>query len=211
MRVYILVDDPNSWIIPHAYALFENLKSSKHEVHLVFNQNKILECDVSFFLGCTSIVSPLILARSNSNIVVHPSSLPLRRGFSPLAWEILEGKNIITVTLFEAISDLDAGDIYFTDVIKLTGTELNDEIKEVQGRVTVSLCLKYIKSYGKFSSVKQQGLTTYYKRRTPSDSEIDPHKSLAEQFNLFRVADNKKYPVFFKYNGCDYILEIRKK
>ena len=40
---------------------------------------------------------------------------------------------------------------------------------------------------------------TYLQRRTPEDSELDVKKSIAEQFNLFRIADENRYPCFF-YN-----------
>ena len=58
---------------------------------------------------------------------------------------------------------------------------------------------------------KQKGDASYYKRRTAIDSQLDPYKTIADQFNLLRVVDNIRYPAFFNYNDCDYIIEIRKK
>ena len=34
-------------------------------------------------------------------------------------------------------------------------------------------------------------------KRTPADSEIDPGKSILEQFNLLRIVDSERYPAFF--------------
>ena len=197
--------------MPYATDLSERLTRNNHDLYLVDNQSKIEHCEIAFYLGCTSIVKREVMNLSLSNVVVHPSSLPEGRGFSSLAWQILEGKNIITVTLFEATERVDEGDIYFIDKIHLNGTELNDEIKEQQGNVTVGLCLKYVESYGVCEPKKQKGDASYYKRRTAIDSQLDPYKTIAEQFNLLRVVDNIRYPAFFNYNDCDYIIEIRKK
>jgi methionyl-tRNA formyltransferase len=211
MKVFVLVDDSSSWIVPFVNILVAKLKSDGHKIRLVFHQDDILRCDIAFYLGCTSIVRREIMDRSESRVVVHPSALPEGRGFSPLAWQVIQGKSLIIVTLFEATENIDEGDIYLTSEIQLNGTELNSEIKEKQGNIIVELCLKYIDSYGSCKSYKQTGLTSYYKRRTPNDSQLDPYKTIADQFDLLRVVDNKKYPAFFRYRGCDYVLEIKKK
>ena len=211
LKIYILVDDSASWIMPYANILATNLIGKRHEVSLVSHQDDILKCDIAFYLGCVSIVKKKIMDRSDSRIVVHPSSLPQGRGFSPLAWQILEGKNIITVTLFEATENVDEGDIYLTSDIHLNGTELNHEIKEKQGNVTVELCMKYVDLYGTCKPYQQSGMASYFQKRTQNDSQLDPHKSIADQFDLLRVVDNKRYPAFFRYRGCDYILKINKK
>ena len=40
--------------------------------------------------------------------------------------------------------------------------------------------------------------------------EIDPSITIKEQFNIFRVADNDRYPVFFYLNGYKYFIKIDK-
>jgi methionyl-tRNA formyltransferase len=51
---------------------------------------------------------------------------------------------------------------------------------------------------------------TYHPRRTPAMSELDPHKTIAEQFDLLRVADPDRYPAFFHFRGHRYVLKIEK-
>jgi methionyl-tRNA formyltransferase len=46
--------------------------------------------------------------------------------------------------------------------------------------------------------------------RNASDSEININKSIKSQFNLLRICDNEKYPAFFKYKNCKFILKIFK-
>ena len=52
------------------------------------------------------------------------------------------------------------------------------------------------------------GKATFYRRRTPVDSELDPRESLAKQFNLLRMCDNARYPAFFTLKGRMYRLKI---
>jgi methionyl-tRNA formyltransferase len=211
MNIYILVDDISSWINPFANVLAENIRGKGHQTYIVSEQDSIQQCDIAFYLGCVSIVREEVMEKSDSKVVVHPSALPQGRGFSPLAWQILEGKDIITVTLFEASHKVDEGDIYFTENIYLNGTELNDEIKDKQGNIIVRMCINYIEQYGTRKSYKQTGSVSYYKRRTANDSRLDPYKTIADQFDLLRVVDNKRYPAFFSFRECDYIMQIYKK
>lgn len=210
MKISILVDVPNSWILPWVNILKDELIVRGNEVHFVREANLIQKGDVLFLLGCVKIVPNDVLTMNNHNIVVHPSALPKGKGFSPLAWQILEGKNEIPVSLFEAVSEADAGDIYLQDTIYLNGDELNDEIKEKQGKVTVSLCLKFIDEIEYLKPQSQSGKETFYQRRTEKDSELDPNKTIVEQFNLLRVVDNERYPAFFILNDKKYIIKIHK-
>jgi len=47
--------------------------------------------------------------------------------------------------------------------------------------------------------------------RNIKDQRIDPYKSIYNQFNKLRVADNIKFPAFFNINGIDYEIKIKKK
>ena len=51
---------------------------------------------------------------------------------------------------------------------------------------------------------------TFYARRTPKDSELNPAKTIAEQFDLLRVADSQRYPAFFYYRGHRYLIKLEK-
>lgn len=113
-----------------------------------------------------------------------------------MTWQILEGANQIPITLFEATTVLDAGPIYLQRNIELQGTELVDEWRALQAEATISLCLEWLDRYAEVleQARPQQGEASYYRRRRPADSELDPHLPLAEQLNLLRVVDNHRYP-----------------
>jgi methionyl-tRNA formyltransferase len=51
---------------------------------------------------------------------------------------------------------------------------------------------------------------TYYRRRTPEDSRLDPQRSIAEQFDLLRVVDPDRFPAFFDLCGHRYVVRIEK-
>jgi len=206
--IQVLVDNPNSWIIPYAKKLVEEIKKMGHSAEFVGLHDEVKKGDILFLLGCVKLFKKLNL--NKHNLVVHESDLPQGKGWSPLTWQILEGKNEIPITLFEAVEDVDAGPYYLKDKVVFEGHELVNELREKQGLKTIELCLRFIKEYGKLKPIEQKGESTYYRRRTPLDSEIDINKSVNEQFNLFRVVDNERYPAFFWKNGKKYYLKIEK-
>lgn len=211
MIISILLDDTDSWITPYINDLIKILKKEKHKVYFCNDYKKIKKGDCAFFLGCGTIVPKHILKRNIHNLVVHESNLPKGKGWSPLTWQILEGKNKIPITIFEAVEKVDSGQIYFQDYVHFEGTELINELREKQGKKTIDLVFKFIKSYPNVIGQYQKGRETFYPRRKPEDSKIDPNKSIVELFNNFRVADNEKYPVFFEYLENSYILKIERK
>jgi len=209
MKITILTDNPNSWMIPFVEELKIYL-ASDHEVKHVFESEHVESGDVLFILSCEKLIKSHILKLNKNNIVVHPSDLPKQRGWSPLTWQVLEGKDIIPICLFEAFPNFDEGGIYIKDEIKLDGTELNSEIKQKQGEITLKMIKKYLKEKDTLLAIDQTGEPSYCKRITPEDSEIDIEKSIKDQFNRLRVVDNQRYPAFFKHKNNKYIIKIYK-
>lgn len=209
LKISILTDNPRSWIIPYVEKLIFQLRK-KHNIRHCNSFKNIRRGDIAFFLSCEHIVPREALSKNIYNIVVHPSKLPSGKGFSPLAWQILEGKNKIPIVLFEADEEVDSGHIYFEDEIKLAGHELNDEIKKKQGEKTIGLVLKFIAHYPKVRGTAQNGKSSFYRKRNFKDSRLDPNKSIASQFDKLRIVDNELYPAFFYYLGHKYVLKVFK-
>lgn len=209
MKITILTDNPNSWILPYVEELKNELIKT-HEVQHVFNTSDIIGGDIMLVLSCEKILKGEYLKLHKSNVVVHPSKVPLGKGWSPLAWQVLEGCNNIPVSLFEAVEAVDAGDVYIVDYINLEGHELNNEIKHQQGLVTMKMVKKYIDDFETMVGVPQSGEETFYPRRRQKENELDINKTISEQFNLLRVVDNERYPAHFYINGTKYILKIYK-
>ncbi len=158
------------------------------------------------------IVNKEALDKHKNNLVVHESDLPKGKGMSPMTWQILEGNNEISITLFEMQEKLDSGNVYLQDVMEFNGLELVSEIRDKQAEYTFNLCKKFLDNYPKIleSWKAQEGVESFYKVRKPEDSQLDFNKTIAEQFNLLRVVDNDKYPAFFEHQGEKYFLKITK-
>lgn len=208
--VQILVDN-DSWIIPYAQKLTEDINNNlpdKSRATFIQKHSDIEDGEILFLLGCTKILKTEYLAKNAHNLVVHESALPKGKGFAPLFWQILEGKNIIPISLFEATESVDEGDIYLQSDIVLEGHELNRDIRHVQGEKTIEMCLEFLEQYPNIKGQRQVGEESFHKKRTLKDSELDISKSIDEQFNLLRIVDNQNYPAFFYKSGYKYILKI---
>ncbi|MGF1740815.1 hypothetical protein L4C34_07005 [Vibrio profundum] len=206
-KVNVLVDN-DSWVLPYAKQLVKTCEEIGLEVNFACNQHQLTNSDVSFFIGCTQLVNSNNLKKSTLNLVVHESALPEGKGFAPVAWQILEGKHDIPICLIEASEAADSGDIWLKDSFSLTGQELYREWRAKQGQATLELCVKFLKGYQRIKPVKQQGKESFYARRTLLDSELSVDKTLEQQFDLLRTADNDNFPAFFHYRGKKYKLEI---
>ncbi|MDK2801329.1 MAG: hypothetical protein PWQ70_2948 [Clostridiales bacterium] len=206
-----VVSDIDSWINIFIPVMIKKMYKYG-EVKWVHDVSEITGGDFVFYLSCGQIVPKAILIKNKHNLVVHGSDLPKGRGWSPLTWQILEGKNEIPITLFEAAEQVDTGVIYLQEFMSLEGNELIDEIREKLYECTERLCLRFIEQYPAIleKSRIQEGEPTYYRRRKPEDSKLDPDKTIREQFNLLRVVDNERYPAFFELYGCKYVIKIFK-
>lgn len=206
-NVSIVVDN-ESWILPFAQDLVSWSQGRGDRAVLCRDYAEVLSGGVAFFLGCLKIAAPEILARNHRNLVVHASDLPKGRGFSPWTYAVLEGRDKIAVCLIEAADSVDSGDIVYKDWCQLAGTELVDDLRGIVGGATVALVQRYLAAEFIPRAEKQQGEPSFYTRRGPNDSCLDPEKSIAAQFDLLRVVDNRNYPAFFEYKGKRYKLLI---
>ncbi|EAJ4628096.1 methionyl-tRNA formyltransferase [Campylobacter coli] len=203
MKIAILTS-PNQWFIPYAKELNQQIKNSK----LFYNHTEIFNFDIVFILSYHKIIDKNFLKHNKHNIVIHASNLPQGKGWAPLFHQVIEGKNEITFSLFEADDKADNGDIYLQKNLKLNGLELYEELREKQARFTLDMCLEFLELYPNIQAKKQVGKESFYPKRSPKDSELDINKSLNEQFNLLRIASNEDFPAFFYKDGKKFILKI---
>ena len=207
-----ILSDRKTWMDSWIDKLLEDWLLDGHQVNWVNKDSEVSEGDFCFILSYEKIIKPNILKLNKHNLVVHASNLPEGKGMSPLSWQILEGKNNIKVTLFEAKAALDAGDIYLQKGIVYKGHELLDGLRSALAKTIIKLCNQFVIEYPKIlhNACKQSGKESFYIRRKPEDSRIDVDKSLSEQFQLLRIVDNNEYPAFFELNDHKYILKIEK-
>ena len=207
-KISILIDNPDSWMVPYGKKLVKELNHLGYETSIHLNKDELKHGWCLFLLSCEKKFTNLNLF--DFNIVVHASDLPKGKRWSPLSWQILEGKNIIPITLFVANEEIDSGDYYLKDQLIFKGDELIDELRHSLGEKINSMILKFINSTNKVK-YKQNSKSSYFKKRNLAHSELDIDKTIREQFNLLRIVDNEKYPAFFYHKKSKYILKIFKK
>ena len=176
----------------------------------VHHENDIRTGNICFLLGCTRILGPELLGRNTHNIVVHASDLPEGKGFSPPLCQILKGQEAITLTLFEAVEEVDAGPYYFKDEVRFEGHELLPELRDRIASKVNEMCVRFVENQASLRAVETAGKGSYFRRRTRQDERLDVEKSIREQFSCMRVADNVRWPLFFEYLGYRYRLEVFK-
>lgn len=209
-HVIQVLTDAGSWLSPYVDELAQEWELAGHNVRIAHSVEQALPADFCFCLSFSRIVSAEVRNQYRHTLVVHESDLPEGRGWAPMTWQILEGKRRIPVTLIEAVDAVDAGPIYLQEWITLDGTELNPEWRLLQARATQDLCMEWLKAYPAIvlRARPQTGEGSYYARRRPEDSKLDPSRTLIEQFNLLRVVDNQDYPAFFEMYGRLYKISI---
>jgi hypothetical protein len=211
-RFIAVLSDRTSWMNDYICELLLDWLTAGHRVLWVYDKEDLRPGDFCFYLSCGQIVPVNILAQFRHNLVVHESDLPKGKGWSPLTWQILEGKKSIPVTLCEALEKVDRGVIYAQEWMEFKGHELINELREAQAKVTIKLCKRFVDGYPQIlgEAREQVGEESFYPRRRAMDSKIDPAQSIDAQFDLLRVVDNQWYPAFFDLNGWRYFLRIDK-
>ena len=210
IKVAFLIDNNNNWIEKYLKKSILIKKNKKFSSKIYSNYKQIKNNEIVFILNYTKILNSNFLKKNKLNLVLHASNLPKGRGFAPLQWQILKKKNKIIMTLFEAVKNVDSGKIFAKDQIKLNGTELYDEIRYIEAKIMIKMVKKFLKRYPKVSSKKQIGKPTYYKKRYPSDSELNINFSIKKLFNQMRIANNDEWPSFFYFKNKKFIIKIFK-
>ena len=208
-EVAFLFDKNNDWIFHHIPESI--LRSKTFKFHTFFEHEKIRSFEIVFVLGYTKILKEPFLTNNKNIFLVHESNLPSGKGFSPVQWQILEGKNTIKISLIKLSQELDGGDIIKQMNMILDGTELYEEIRLKQATVTFKIIENFLKQYPNFKSKPQSGKSTFYRKRKITDSELNINEKLKDLFPLLRIGNNEKWPSFFKFKGNTYIIKIYKK
>lgn len=214
MRVVVACSSPSHPVYPHLERWVAATSQKGHQVVLVNHAKEFPTAgDLLFLVSFGQIIGREQIDRFSRALVLHCSDLPRGRGWSPHIWEVLRGADHLTLSLLEAADTVDAGDIWKKLQIPLDGTELYDEINAKLFQAEVELMDFALENFDAVTPQAQpelEGEHKYYRKRTPTDSEIDPFRSLADQFDLLRVCDPQRFPAFFDFRGARYLLRLEK-
>jgi methionyl-tRNA formyltransferase len=207
LKLDILCTDPahpvNTWL--HQW---QDSLAGMHEVSILRRATDLAGGDMLFLISCHEIIGKSQRDLYRHTLVIHASDLPQGRGMSPHVWQILEGRNHIAVTLLNAEDALDSGDIWHQIPLVFEGHELVHEINAALFNAELELMTWAVENCWHATPRKQTGTPSFYPRRKPIDSRLDPSKPLAEQFDLLRVSDPQRYPAFFEIRGKRYKIQI---
>lgn len=210
MRITILCSSLEHPIFP-SLRDWAGRHAAGHQVQLVQRKAELSGGDILFLISCHEIIGKDVRAKYRATLVIHASDLPLGRGWSPHIWQILEGARQFPVTLLEAEDQVDSGAIWSQVMLKFEGHETYGEINQALFAAELELMDFAVNNLETVEPKPQDKREpTYYRRRTPQDSQLAPERSIAEQFDLMRVADPQRFPAYFDMRGHRYVLNITK-
>jgi methionyl-tRNA formyltransferase len=191
---------------------WSTMHQSDHQISLIARVADAVGGDLLLLVSCTEIVGELVRSRFRWTLVLHASDLPEGRGWSPHIWQILEGRQSLTVSLLEAEDKVDSGKIWKQVSFAVPAGALYDEINDQLFRAELTLLDFAVANAERVQPTEQDPnrAPTYYPRRKPTDSRIDPQRSIESQFNTLRVCDPDRFPAFFELHGCKYKVVLEK-
>ncbi|MDC0587007.1 UDP-glucuronic acid dehydrogenase [Gammaproteobacteria bacterium] len=185
---------------------------SSHSIELFRKSSELSGGDILFIISCSEKILKEPRELFKKCLVLHASDLPDGKGWSPHVWQILEDKDQITLSLIEAKDEFDSGDIWKKSLLYIPKHFDFFEISELLFMAEMKMLDFAIDNFKTIKTQKQQKMDSprIYKKREPKDSELNPEKSIREQFNLLRVSDPQNYPAFFNLYGHKYKILIEK-
>tara|TARA_B100000678_G_scaffold220464_1_gene187801 strand:- start:140 stop:799 length:660 start_codon:yes stop_codon:yes gene_type:complete len=212
MQITLLCSSPehpvNAWL-----ESWRAHHQGRHSITLCRTKDELPGGDVLFLVSCSQIIDAATRAHYLHTLVLHASDLPYGRGWSPHIWSLLEGAASITVSLLEAEDGVDTGAIWAKRTFPVPAHALHDEIHRLLFDTELELMDEGLTLIGAGAKPQPQPATktpTYYRKRTPADSEVDPTNSLCELFPIIRLMDPQRYPAFFRLHGHTYSIELKK-
>lgn len=183
-----------------------------HQIELVRDKKALTGGDILFLISCSQIINAEDRSLYTNTLVLHASDLPKGRGWSPHIWDIINGASEITLTLLEAEDKVDSGHIWQKKKIPITEDMLWNEINKQLFAAELELINYAVTNFQTIQPAAQSSQIepSYYPKRSPKDSQIDPRKTIAEQFNTLRVSDPERFPAYFELHGKRYNIILEK-
>ncbi|RAR56780.1 methionyl-tRNA formyltransferase [Onishia taeanensis] len=212
MKITVLCTDAdhpvNDWLMR-----WKDLHHRQHDIYICRDRQDLCGGDVLFLVSCSQIINAKYREKYRHVLVLHASDLPKGRGWSPHIWALLEGEKTITVSLLDAEDSVDTGAIWAKRTFEVPAHALHDEIHELLFDTELALMDQalLLVADGKTPAPQSPDVAaSYYPKRSPTDSEVDPAQPLSELFNTIRVMDPSRYPAYFQLHGHIYTIEMKK-
>ena len=211
MDITVLCSSSSHPIWPRIVSWCDRKCEEGHRTSLVTQVAEVTRGDLLLLISCSEIVRSPVRGRFGKVLVIHAADVPMGRGFAPLNWQIIEGKQEIVVTLMEAADKVDSGDVWAKRTMRFDGHELFEELFETLFATELELMDFAVAEFATVLPKPQPPIEgSYYRRRGPEDSRVQPANTLEQIFDLVRASDPNRYPVFFEYRGHRYTITLCK-
>lgn len=211
MRITVLCSDPDH-PVNEPLGRWCGRQGRAHQIERVEHTAELSGGDVLFLVSCSELVSARRRAAYAHVLVLHASDLPRGRGWSPHVWQILEGADRFVVSLLEAEDAVDSGAIWAQETVEVPGSALAAEVDALLFAAELRLMDRAVDAIatGNVDATPQDPAIapSYFRKRTPEDSRLDPERTIAEQFDLLRICDPRRYPAFIEHRGRRYRLYL---
>lgn len=211
MKITLLCSDEQHPVNAYIDRWIE-LNKKNFEISLVRRRRDLTGGDILFLISCSEIIRAEERALYRASLVLHASQLPKGRGWSPHIWSIIEGAGEITLSLLEAEDQVDSGRIWQQISFPVAAHALWNEINANLFSAEMELLDYAVQNFANIQPRQQDPSIepSYYPRRSPTDSNIDPEKSITSQFNNIRVCDPERFPAYFELHDHRYKITLEK-
>ena len=193
--------------------VFNKLQKRYKHFHLITKKESLTYSKVKkinpkyIFFPDWSWIVPEEMIQNFNCICFHESDLPKFRGGSPLQNQIISGITKAKTTAFLMNTKIDEGDIIMQKDLLLTGSI--SDIFNRMGKNDYEMICKIIQ--GKFKKRKQRGRPSFYKRRTPKQSELKNLNFSNEYlYNFIRMLSDPYPNAFLKLGKKKIIFKSAK-
>jgi methionyl-tRNA formyltransferase/LmbE family N-acetylglucosaminyl deacetylase len=174
---------------------------------------RALRPDLVVVVGFSQIIPRSVLDIPPMGVIgFHTAVLPGRRGSSPVIWAILDGLEESGVTMFYLDEGIDTGDVIGTERFPIEADDDAADVLRKADDATLRLLNTYVDPIldGTAPRVPQDDAqSTYTRRRTPADGEIDWSRPAHEIVRLVRALA-PPYPLAHTFGGDGVPVLIEK-
>lgn len=211
MNITILCSDEMHPVNLYLDAWLNNTRD-RRTITLARSRSELTGGDFLFLVSCSELIGVEQRRKYHYTLVLHASDLPKGRGWSPHIWDIIEGSEFITLSLIEAEDKVDTGRIWLQRRIPISKTALWDEVNQLLFTAEIEMMDEALSTYNDIipHAQDEETASTYYRKRTPQDSKINPLISISDQFDLIRICDPERYPAWFEVEGQKFKLVLEK-
>lgn len=180
----------------------------------IYEFTKNINFDILISSGYPFVIPEEVFSRAKYAINFHPTLLPKYRG-RYLHYILINNDPETGVTAHFIDSSLDTGPIIgqikypvssFDTIKSLSRKNIDAEVKlvlEVLHKITQGTIAAQAQDESQASS--------YFEKRVPEDSEIDPSKPLQDLFYEIRCCDPELYPAYFHVDGQKVYIKLFRK